>query len=70
MKMAVIVSDATAMIHTGAELYRTVRVFDLPAEIASYIAEKNLSGSYTTISLSVVDERPPADPKEPQCPTP
>jgi hypothetical protein len=55
MKIAVIVSDATAMVHTGAELYRTVRVFDLPKNISDYIAQAN-SGSYTTISLSVVDE--------------
>lgn len=60
MKIAVIVSDATAMVHTGAELFRTVRTFDLPSEIADYIAIKNAEGSYTTISLAVVDE-----PKEP-----
>ena len=58
MKLAVIVSDATAMVHTGAELYRKVRVFDLPAEVAAYIAEANATGSYTTVSLAVVDEQP------------
>ena len=59
MKIAVIVSDATAMIHTGAELYRKVRVFDLPDDIADYIAKANASGSYTTISLAVVEEPTP-----------
>ena len=57
MKIAVIVSDATAMVHTGAELHRTVRTFELPSEIADYITTKNAEGSYTTISLAVVDEQ-------------
>jgi hypothetical protein len=56
MKIAVVVSDATAMIHTGAELHRTVRVFDLPEEISDYIAKANESGSYTTVSLAIVTE--------------
>lgn len=56
MKIAVIVSDATAMIHTGAELHRMVRTFELPREISDYIAAKNKDGSYTTISLAVVDD--------------
>ena len=60
MKIAIIASDATAMVHTGAELYRKVRVFDLPQEIADYIATAN-TGSYSTVSLAIVDE-PSASP--------
>ena len=54
MKIAVIVSDATAMVHTGAELDRRVRVFDLPQEVAEYIARNK--GQYETVSLALVDE--------------
>lgn len=57
MKIAVIVSDAAAMIHTGAELHRVVRVFELPQEIADYITKGN-AGSYSTVSLAVVEEQP------------
>jgi len=56
VKIAVIVSDATAMVHTGAELHRTVRVFDLPPNIADYIDQANRTGSYTTVSLAIVTE--------------
>lgn len=57
MKIAVIVSDATAMIHTGAELHRVVRTFKLPQEVSDYISAKSAEGSYTTISLALVDEQ-------------
>lgn len=52
-KLAVIVSDAVHMVNVGGELIRTVRLFELPDDIAAYI--KKCNGSYTTLSLAIED---------------
>lgn len=58
MKIAVIVSDATAMMHTGADMEREVCVFEMPEKMAEYIRLCG-AGSYTTISLALVKELKP-----------
>lgn len=55
MKIAVILSDATAMMHTGADLDRTVRVFDMPPEMAKFI-ESRAPQSYVTVAFAIVEE--------------
>ncbi len=59
MKIAVIVSDATAMMHTRADLDRWVKVFELPEEIASYINTATKNSDFTTVSFATIDEEQP-----------
>lgn len=53
MQIAVIVSDASGMVHAGLDTERTVRIFELPEEISNYIDSK--SGEYVSISFSLVE---------------
>jgi len=55
MRMAVIVSDAVHMVNAGGELERTVRMFDLPDEIAAYIRKQRANSGYVSISLALDD---------------
>lgn len=55
MKIAVIVSDATAMTFTGADLERRVAVFNAPADLAEFVRLAELS-AYATVSLAIVKE--------------
>lgn len=55
MKIAVIISDATHMIHAGLDVTRTTRVFDMPPEMAKYI-EAN-KREYVTVSFATVDDK-------------
>lgn len=54
LRVAVIISDATHMVHVGADLDRRVRVFDLPDETAAFIRRNR--GEYVTVSLALVEE--------------
>jgi hypothetical protein len=56
MQIAVIVSDATAMMHTGAELERRVAVFEAPADLAEFVGLAELS-AYATVTLAIVKEK-------------
>ena len=51
MKIAVIVADATHAVHVGGEVVRTVRMFDLPDEIAAYI--RSNEDGYISVSLAL-----------------
>lgn len=51
MQIAVIVADATHAVHVGGEVVRTVRMFELPEEISSYI--RSQEGGYVTVSLAL-----------------
>ena len=53
LRVAVIISDATHMVNTGADLDRRVRVFDLPDEVSAFIRRNQ--GEYTTIALALED---------------
>lgn len=54
MRFAVIVSDATHLVNAGADVVRTVRMFELPQEIAEYI--RSAGGPYITVILALEDE--------------
>jgi hypothetical protein len=54
VKLAVIVNDSSAMIHTGADMDRTVRVFEMPPEVAEFIGK--VTHSYCTVSLAIVTD--------------
>lgn len=57
MKLAVIVSDANHLINVGGEIDRTVKMFELPAEIADYIAKfLNGNSGYVSVSLGLGDD--------------
>lgn len=56
MKVAVIVSDFGAAANIGGDVERTVRTFDLPPEVAEYIAAKR--GQWTTVTLAVAEDTP------------
>jgi len=53
MRAAVIISDATHMMHTGAPLQQRVRVFDLPDDMAQFI--KGNEGAYVTFTIALED---------------
>ena len=55
MKIAVIYEDATAKVHTGAALERTVRVFDMPPDMADWVTKATQS-SYATCTFALVEE--------------
>lgn len=54
MRIAVIVSDATAQASAGLDMERSFRVFDCPPEIAEYI--NNRAGPFTTVTIAIEDE--------------
>lgn len=63
MRAAVIVSDATHMMHTGAPLQQRVRVFDLPDDMAQFI--KGNESAYVTFTIALEDE-PSTDRRTPE----
>lgn len=54
MKLGIITTNAEGFIHAGIDIERAVKVFELPEEIAEYIAQH--SGQYKSVSLVVVEE--------------
>ena len=52
MKLYVTIADATAMMHTGADIERRTKSFDLPQEVVDFIAKADKI-TYATISLSL-----------------
>lgn len=57
MKIAVIVCDASGYAHAGLDVTRTVKIFDLPKDVADYIAGYS-ANQYSTITLALTDEEP------------
>lgn len=54
MKAVVIISDATDMMHTGADLEKRYREFDLPADVEKFI--RAAEGKFATVSFALRDE--------------
>ena len=54
MKITVIGADATHAVHVGGEVVRTARTFDMPREMADWIATEAV-GSYASVSLAIDD---------------
>lgn len=59
MRLAVIVADAGPMVYAGLDLTRTVKVFDLPDDIARYITKNRASHSTVTLALEDDDLEAP-----------
>lgn len=59
MRITVIVSDATHAVHVGGEVERVARTFDMPREMADWLATQAV-GSYYSVSLAI-DKEPPHD---------
>lgn len=57
MRVAIIVADATHFVNAGMDVVRTVRMFELPQEIADYI--RNSDGQYMTVTLALEEEQNP-----------
>lgn len=57
MRVAIIVADATHFVNAGMDVVRTVRMFELPQEIADYI--RNSCGPYMTVTLALEEEPQP-----------
>jgi hypothetical protein len=53
LRLAVIVTDVSPVVHAGGAAVTEVRTFDLPPEIAAYIAEKRKPAAYSQVSLAV-----------------
>lgn len=59
LKLAVIVSDCSHVVHAGGDIVTEVRTFDLTPEAAAFIAEARKMG-YTQVGLAVhVEVRKP-----------
>lgn len=52
VRLAVIVTDVGDKVHAGGAVNVFVRTFDLPPEIAAYIAEKRKI-TYSSVTLAV-----------------
>ena len=57
MKIAVIIADASGYAHAGLDVTRTVKTFDMPNDIAAYIAQYS-ANQYSTITFAMTDEEP------------
>jgi hypothetical protein len=57
MKIAVIVSDFGAAMHMGANVETSFKTFDLPPDIAEYVAK--CMRDTTTVSLVIEATTPP-----------
>jgi hypothetical protein len=55
VKIAVVVNDMGAALHMGADVQVTVRVFDVPDDMARYVEKANGSGE-STVTFALVDE--------------
>lgn len=51
MKIAVIVSDFIAAANVGGVVETTVRTFDMPDDVATFV--RNHSGQWSTITLGI-----------------
>jgi hypothetical protein len=54
-KLAVIVTESQHFVYANGEVERYVKLFDLPAEVADYIA-RTRKNQYASISLALQDE--------------
>jgi len=52
IRLAVIVTDVGDVVHAGGGVRVFVRTFDLPPEIATYIAEQR-KATYSAVTLAV-----------------
>lgn len=57
MRITVIVADATHAVHVGGEVERVARTFDMPKEMADWLASQAV-GSYCSVSLAIDKETP------------
>lgn len=55
MKIAVIVADASGVVGAGLDVERTFKVFDMPPEVAAYIARIR-KNQYASVSLAIEDD--------------
>ena len=66
MKIAATISDATLLIHAGADVEKTTYIIEVPDDsippgLRKYFEDKpRLKNNYSTISLSLVWEPAPA----------
>lgn len=53
MRITVIASDASHLVHAGGEVERVTRTFDAPQEMADFIESFRAGNTYASVSLAI-----------------
>lgn len=59
MRITVIASDASHLVHAGGELERVTRTFDAPQEMADFIESFRAGNTYASVSLAIEADQQP-----------